>query len=374
MSSPDTPRAAARAIWNAGVAAVDGANAVRRALDEAPIPAPDRILAVGKAATAMAGAALARFPGTPALAVTKHGHGAGAPAGLEVVEAAHPVPDASSLAAGQRLLEAVLAAAPGDHLLLLVSGGASALAEVPAEGWDEARIAAENRRLLGSGQDIHAMNARRREYSRIKGGRLVDAFPGARVTVLAISDVEGDDLMAIGSGIGAAPPAPRAAYSARIVASNAIARQAAAAEAERLGYAVRSNEETLYGDVAEAAARIGARLRGGARGVHLWGGEPTVVLPEHPGRGGRNQALALAVAREIRGIERLVVLAAGTDGTDGPTEAAGGCVDGASWEEGPALAALAAADSGSYLAERDLLVVSGPTGTNVMDLVVAVAG
>ncbi|WP_273523731.1 DUF4147 domain-containing protein [Rhodosalinus sediminis] len=362
-------------LWRAGVAAVEGRAAVARALDAAPVPRPDLVLAVGKAAVPMARAALDRFGAVPALAVTKHGHGDddghrdGAPA-LEVIEAGHPVPDAESLRAGAALRARVAACGPEAHLLLLVSGGASALAEDPEPGVTLGHLAAETERLLASGADIAAMNARRRQLSRIKGGRLLEGFGGARVTVLAISDVAGDDIAVIGSGIGLVPDTARVAQETRIVASNAVARAAVAAEARAAGLPLRENAETLYRDVGAAAAMIGARLRAGPPGLYLWGGEPTVVLPERPGRGGRNQALALALAREIAGRAGVTALVAGTDGTDGPTDAAGAFADGATWGPGAA-EALARADSGTWLAERGALFAPGPTGTNVMDLALA---
>ncbi|MFP4569900.1 glycerate kinase [Rhodosalinus sp.] len=363
-------------LWRAGVAAVEGRQAVAHALDAAPVPRPDLVLAVGKAAVPMARAALDRFGRVPALAVTKHGHGDGhgdgqaghdGQAGLEVIEAGHPLPDAGSLRAGAALLERVAACPPGSHLLLLISGGASALAEAPVAGLTLDDLAAETRALIASGADIATMNARRRQLSRIKGGRLLQAFGGARVTVLAISDVQGDDIAVIGSGTGLVPEGAGFAHETRIVASNAVARAAVAAEAQTLGLTVQGNAENLYCDVGEAAAMIGARLRAGPPGLWIWGGEPTVVLPETPGRGGRNQALALMVARGIAGQEGAAALIAGTDGTDGPTGAAGAFVDGASWGPG-AGAALAAADSGTWLAANGLLFEPGPTGTNVMDL------
>ena len=308
-------------------------------------------------------------PETPCLVLTKHGHGGGLPAPVEILESAHPVPDAASLTSGRRLLDFVAGMAPGSHLLLLVSGGASALVEVPEDGWTLEDLAAENARLLGAGLDIHAMNARRRAYSRIKGGRLLAAFPGARVTSFAISDVEGDDLFVIGSGIGAAPENPAFAFEPRIVASNAIARNAAAEAARTRGIPVLCSEETLYTDVDAAADRIASALNG-QPGLRIWGGEPTVVLPDTPGEGGRNQALALSIAGRIAGREGLTVLAAGTDGTDGPTTAAGAVVDGATWAP-EAARHLARADSGTFLATRGARFETGPTGTNVMDLVLA---
>jgi len=363
-----SPSDTALALWRAGVAAVDGYAATEAALADSA--APDRTLAVGKAAGAMARAALARFPGVPTLVVTKDGHGDGLPEGVKVVEAAHPVPDARSLAAGRALRDAVAAMAPGSELLLLVSGGASALAEDPVGDKTLEDLAALNRRLLAEGLDIVAMNAERRKLSRIKGGGLLSNFRGARARVLAISDVPGDDLGVIGSGIGAAPPAPVFDYSAEIVASNAIARAAAAEAARARGIAVLAEAEALHDDLAALARHWGPRIRAMERGAIILGGEPTIVLPKTPGRGGRNQALALALAREIAGAAGIVVVVGGTDGTDGPTEAAGGIVDGATWGPG-ARDALDRADSGSYLAARDSLLTTGPTGTNVMDLLIA---
>ncbi len=361
------------AIWRAGVAAVEGKSAVQTALARMAPPAPDLIVAVGKAAASMARAALDHFGAdAPCLVATKTDHAAeaGLPNGVEVIEASHPVPDAMSLKAGDRVLENVSAMQAGTHLLLLVSGGASSLVEVLEDGLTLDDLAAENERLLAAGLDIHAMNRRRKELSRIKGGKLLGAFQGARATVLVISDVEGDDVGVIGSGIGSAPPAPGFDYVGEVVASNAIARAAASREAERLGRRVLSSEETLYCDVTEAADRIAATLDDTA-GIRIWGGEPTVVLPETPGEGGRNQALALGVAKRIAGRSGTWVLVAGTDGSDGPTRAAGGLVDGSTWRP-EAAEHLARADSGPYLERQGALFVTGPTGTNVMDLAVAI--
>lgn len=359
-------------LFQAGVRAVRGDTAVATALQDAPCPAPDQIIAVGKAATAMARAAHAHFGEVPMLLVTKYHHAEGAPPHAEVIEAAHPVLDENSLAAGGRIRETVAAMASGSHLLMLVSGGASALAEDPVDGLDLDGLKARARQMLGSGADIHAMNKARKTLSRIKGGRLFEHFKGARVTTLAISDVEGDALGVIGSGIGDAGAAPAFAFDARIVASNAIARAAVAEEAGKAhGLAVQTNTETLYSDINDAAPRIAGVLKSGEKGLHLWGGEPTVILPENPGQGGRNQALALLIAREIAGLEGIAVLVAGTDGTDGPTDAAGAIVDGTTWDAS-AQDALDRADAGTWLDTRGALLRTGPTGTNVMDLVIAV--
>ena len=264
--------------------------------------------------------------------VTKHDHAEGAPAGAEVIEAAHPVLDDNSLRAGMRMLDVVRGMKQGSHLLMLVSGGASALAEAPVEGLDLQGLRDRTTEMLGSGADIHAMNKVRKTLSRVKGGKLLSNFRGARAKSLAISDVEGDLLSVIGSGIADAPQDCPFDFSAQIVASNAIAREAVAQAAADQGLSVKSNEESLYHDIATLGPRLGRALVSGPAGVHIRGGEPTVILPPDPGRGGRNQALALLIAREIAGHSGIEVLVAGTDGTDGPTDAAGAIVDGETWD------------------------------------------
>lgn len=355
------------ALWQAGVAAVSGDASVTTALENSPLPAPDRIIAVGKAAVAMARPACRRWPEAPCLIVTKYGHGADAPSNAEVFEAAHPVPDKASLRAGRALQQAVAACGPRDHLLMLVSGGASALAEAPENGLTLEDLQLRTQAMLASGADIATMNAERRALSGIKGGKLLAQFKGARVSTLALSDVEGDALSVIGSGIGDAPEARGFLFEPQIVASNAIARAAAAAACP---LAVTENAETLYDDVSVLAPRIAADLAAAPAGVQILGGEPVVLLPENPGRGGRNMALALGLAREIAGIDGLRILVAGTDGTDGPTDAAGAVIDGATWDETGAVA-LERADAYPWLAAKGALIKTGPTGTNVMDLLIA---
>jgi len=353
-------------IWHAGVAAVGGYESTKRALQQDAPDRPDQIIAVGKAAGAMMRAALDQFPEVPALVVTKDGHGDGLPTSVRLIEAAHPVPDARSLAGGQAIRETVAGMASGSRLLLLVSGGASSLAEDLSEGKTLKDLRNLNKYLLGAGLDIGAMNVERRKISRIKGGGLLGHFHGAAVQVLAISDVPGDDLAVVGSGLGSAPGRFDFTYRAQIVASNEIARYAATLMANTLDFKVLANDEALHNDLEILATDIGARIRKMGKGVMILGGEPTVVLPPNPGRGGRNQALALALAREISGIDGLRLVVAGTDGSDGPTDAAGAVVDGSTWGPGAA-EALAAADSGTYLGAKGALLRTGPTGTNVMD-------
>ncbi len=356
-------------IWQAGVAAVDGYAATKTALPD--VPKPDRILAVGKPAASMAGAALDHFGSVPTLVVTKDDHAHGLPEDVDVIEASHPVPDDRSLAGGRALREAVEAMGPQSHLLLLVSGGASSLAEDLRPGVTFANLETMNRKLLSEGLDIEAMNAERRKLSRIKGGGLLSHFSGRQVTVLAISDVPGDDLNVVGSGIGALPTPFAFEATTRIIASNAHARAAAAAAAQADGLTVLADYKALHDDYLSVAAKLGPQLRDMRPGVMIFGGEPTVVLPGNPGRGGRNQALALALAREIQGVDGITVIVGGTDGTDGPTDAAGGIVDGKTWTP-QAEDFLKNADSGNYLDKAGALLITGPTGTNVMDLVVAI--
>ena len=226
--------------------------------------------------------------------------------------------------------------------------------------------------LIATGKTIAEINAWRKQNSLVKDGKLIEAFHGAEVRVYAISDVEGDAIDTIGSGLGDCHRAAVLATS-KIIASNQIARNQAAQKAAELGREVKLNEETLYGDVFELAATLGETLRNAVPGVYIWGGEPTVMLPENPGQGGRNQSLALAISEQIAGMGNVSLLVAGTDGTDGPTTAAGGMVDGATWcdPEG-GRSALQQADAGRYLEEHGALFVTGPTNTNVMDLVIAI--
>jgi len=354
-------------LWQTGVNAVRGDVAVERAMAHGLVPPPDRIIAVGKAAVAMARPARAAWPEVPCLIVTKYDHGSGAPAHAKVIEAAHPVPDAASLAAGRALQHAVTECAGGSHLLMLVSGGASALAEVPEAGMGLDDLIDSTNALLASGATIADMNVHRTARSQIKGGKLLAGFRGARVTTLALSDVEGDALATIGSGIGDAPEAAAFDFQPHIVASNTIARNAVAAASAQ---PVTANDETLYGDVDDLVPRIAARLKSAPPGLIILGGEPVVVLPDTPGKGGRNMALALGLAREIAGVDGLRILVAGTDGTDGPTDAAGALVDGNTWDSGGA-DALARADAYPWLDSHGALIRTGPTGTNVADLLIA---
>jgi hydroxypyruvate reductase len=206
----------------------------------------------------------------------------------------------------------------------------------------------------------------------IKDGKLLQQFPGAEIRVYAISDVEGDSISTIGSGIGDCHRAS-AKSNSTIIASNQIARDKAVEAAVSLGLEIRQNDESLYEDVFELAKRIGPKLQDAAPGIYIWGGEPTIILPDNPGRGGRNQSLALALSEYLSGSDNISLLVAGTDGTDGPTSAAGGLVDGHTFADPEAAhEALQHANAGNYLEHQASLFVTGPTNTNVMDLAIAI--
>jgi hydroxypyruvate reductase len=363
-------------LWTSGVAAVSGRRSVAQALSQDAPFAADIVIAVGKAACSMFhGARPCITSKATSIIVSKYGHidaDCRSGAVVSVIESGHPIPDRNSIAAGETILQMIANAGPQDQLLLLISGGASAVAEALQPGHDLDELQAVSRSVLSSGASIAEINKIRGRMSRIKNGRLLGEFHGREARVYAISDVQGDEWSVIGGGIGDSCRAS-AMVRARIVASNSAARTAVSLEAETLGIPVRSNEESLYTNVMTAAEDVSALLADGLPGIYIWGGEPTIELPENPGTGGRNQSLALAIATRIKGMPGISVLVAGTDGTDGPTDVAGAFVDGRTVDNSSrAEDALRNADAGSFLAGRDCLFRSGPTGTNVMDLVIAI--
>jgi len=312
-----------------------------------------------------------------ALVITKDGH---VPPelvtlGAEIHESAHPMPDDRSLQAGARLLRWVDELPQRVDPLFLISGGASSLVEVLEAGTsfaDLERLTAEG---LAAGIPIGELNARRAQHSLIKGGRLTARLEGRAARALFISDVPGDDPAVIGSGV-VGPAAGGADHVERkVVASIDHAVEAVVAAASEMGLTTEPCPRRFDGDVMRLAVRFAHELDLSPTEVRIWGGESTVQLPQQPGRGGRNQHLGLALARLIAGHPDLVMLAAGTDGTDGVTDDAGALVDAETWARLTlagidADAALRGADSGSALASSGDLVHTGPTGTNVGDLVI----
>lgn len=397
------------AIYRAAIDAVGGRACVARFLRAQPLPSPVYLAAVGKASVHMAAGAYDVLSEAieAALVITKHGHLEPLlppTASVRILQASHPVPDASSLAAGAALLDFVDSIPLGARALILLSGGASSLVEVLPRGLDAEMLARINQWLLASGLPIGRMNRIRKRISRVKGGRLAAHLVGRAVLSLLISDVPGDELRAIGSGplvphtaadlelgdivvpawlapvLAQPPPLPPAStfehVRSEIVARPDAARAAAAAAARQRGYAVHCRGVLVEGDASGRGRELAQEVARGDSGVYVWGGETTVNLPARPGRGGRCQSLALAAALALAGRDDVWLLAAGTDGSDGPGEDAGALVDGGSVARGAAAgrdarSCLANADAGSFLAASGDLLRTGPTGTNVMDLMLA---
>lgn len=360
-----------RLFW-AGVKDVRGEASVAARLRSKQSNRPTKILATGKAAASMYLGVPADWRTTAeALVVTKDGHGdelANDPQ-VKVIEAGHPVPNAQSLLAGDAALTFVSDCTASDRLLFLVSGGSSSLVEVPIAGLTLPDIQQRTEAMLAQDRPIQEINQARKQMSQVKGGRLLSHFSGAEITVLALSDVEGDQITDIGSGIGAADALVQSDYSCEIIGSNAIAREAAAKAALSQGLRIVQNAETLYERVDLVAEKCAQEVLAGPSGLYVFGGEPTVVLPDNPGAGGRNQALALEFAAQIQGHSGISALFAGTDGTDGKTSAAGGFSDGDLFLAVPGAShALETANSAKYLQNTGYQFCTGPTGTNVMDL------
>mgnify|MGYP006225763287 CR=1 FL=1 len=398
-------------IFQAALGSVEGDAAVAAWLKANPLSGELCLIAIGKAAQSMANGAYRMLGDRIArgLVISKQGHldlSVCKRRGWQAIEAAHPVPDANSLLAGERLF-AFLSEADERPLLFLLSGGASSLVEAPVAGVDLDFVARCNHWLLASGLDIVQMNLIRKGLSRIKGGGLLGYLGRREVYALAISDVPGDRPAAIGSGLlvpepdlaaqlaamdlpdwlgerleaglaqrqAPAPQVPRL----HIVANLQLAREAAERRARELGFQVHRQDRFIEGDAADTGRRLAGELLQGPEGVTVWGGETTVALPPEPGRGGRNQHLALAAATRLAGNGNCYLLSAGTDGTDGPTEDAGALVDAETLQRGTqegldAGRCLATADAGAFLEASGDLITTGPTGTNVMDLIIGLKG
>jgi len=389
---------------------------VARELQRKPLKSNQIILmASGKAAASMTGGAVQvlgdRIVDARVITKAGHCHGLEQDTGIRCLEAGHPLPDEHSLAAGEELVE-WLSNIPGEvSLLVLTSGGSSALVEVLPQASTLEDLLRLNQWLLGSGLDIRAMNYIRQSVSCIKGGGLLACVPSTvSIEHLILSDVPGNDPAIVGSGLFVATPAPdiekehrtlpdwiqamqQAAVACRafqaekrlfsrrithrIIGSNTMACQRVAEIAAKMGMGVHLHAQPLEGEAAGQGQVIAYYLREQAEaGLHIWGGETTVVLPVQPGRGGRNQHLALAAALELAGTTGISLLAAGTDGSDGPTEDAGAIVDGDTLRRGEAEGldarlALQQANAGYFLEAAGDLVSTGVTGTNVMDIVLA---
>lgn len=419
-------RADARAFFAAAVTAADPAGAVEAALAarQGEIDQARRIILVafGKAACPMIRAAMpfAAPKLKVALALTNYENAIDI-AGVTVMAAGHPIPDDNGVAGARAIEDAVKGAGAGDLVLVLTSGGGSALLCAPAEGVALADKIALNSALIRSGADITEINTVRSMVSRLKGGRLARLAAPARLLSLVLSDVPGDDLTIIASGptvpsratAGAAMailrkyglldtlPATIARHLAThaptedlaaaihhaesvIIGSNRISLEAAEHAARAAGYHTMPGNSWLEGEVGEAAAelyRLAQATTARGRIAIVSGGEPVVML-KGSGLGGRNQELALRFALEAEKAplpRPFAFLSGGTDGRDGPTEAAGAIVDAATPERmrkaGIDISArLADNDSNPALAASGDLLMTGGTGTNVADIQIILLG
>ncbi|MFN9431571.1 MAG: glycerate kinase [Acidobacteriota bacterium] len=419
-------RREALAIFKAALAAANPYAATLEKL-KPPRPKVRRVFVVGagKAALAMARAAEKVLgPRIEAgVVVTKYGHG-GKLKRVRVLEAAHPVPDEAGLAAAREVAEICATAAEGDLVLCLISGGASALLPYPVSGIKLEEKQQTTQLLLACGATIHELNCVRKHLSAIKGGQLAHIVWPARLETFILSDVIGDPLDVIGSGptvpdtttfadaweilyryrlTDKLPPSVRlhleqgvnreipetpkpgdrifARVRNHLVGSNRLSLYAARDQARQLGYRVLLLSTSLDGEAREAAKTYAAIAREVRASGHparpplaiLCGGETTVQLSHHHGLGGRNQEMALAAALGIDGLPGTLFLAAGTDGTDGPTEAAGAFATGSTLARARQIEFdpeefLARNDSYHFFKPLGDLLVTGPTGTNVMDL------
>jgi len=418
-------RAAARAIFDSALAAAAVRPLVLRAL-AAVMPPAGRVVVVGagKASGAMAAAVEEAWGErvTGGLVVVKDGHLAETRR-VKLVEAGHPVPDERGAAAARDLLALALGAGDQDLVLTLISGGASALTPAPAPPITLGDKQVMTRLLLAAGADINQLNAVRKHCSVLKGGQLARAAAPARVAALLLSDVIGDPIDVIGSG----PTAPdastfgealgildrfdlrqRAPASVRerlergvrgetaetpkpddaifervvnvVIGNNQLVVDAAASRAAALGLAPHVLTRSLHGEARDAARELvalGGEIAAGRGPIAppaclIAGGETTVTV-RGDGIGGRCQEFALAAALELEGRDGMAVLAAGTDGSDGPTDAAGAVADGESASRArhqglDPRAHLYRNDSNRVFAALGDLVITGPTNTNLLDL------
>ncbi|HQZ12580.1 MAG TPA: glycerate kinase [Devosia sp.] len=402
-------------LFRAAVAAADPAAAIRASLPEKPA-GRTIVIGAGKASAQMARAFEMAWDGPlEGLVVTRYGYAVPCER-LEIIEAAHPVPDEAGERAARRIMDKVSGLTADDLVVALISGGGSALLPQPAPGMSFDDEQETNRQLLASGVPIGAMNVIRSEVSAIKGGRLAALAAPARVATIIISDVPGDDPALVASGPtlpmqatraearhlvalhglrlpeavmaalnGEENPAPRpddsrlARNAVQIVASASLSLEAAAGEAGRFGLTAHILSDAVEGearDVARVHAAIAREIATRDRpftkpALLLSGGETTVTM-RGTGRGGRNAEFLLAFALAIEGLDGVSALAADTDGIDGAGDNAGAFCDGTTASRMRAAgidprAALVNNDAYNAFKAVDGLFITGPTGTNVND-------
>lgn len=401
-----TLRQQAQRIISASISAVVPDEAVLRALKGITFPGKVILVAVGKAAWQMAKTARDCLGSeiSDGIVITKYGHVKSPLEGIRCMEAGHPVPDENSFRGTEAALELVKNLTEQDTVLFLLSGGGSALFEKPLIPAEE--LQSITSQLLRSGADIVEINTVRKRLSGVKGGRFAQACFPARVYGIVLSDIIGDPLDMIASG-PAAPDSstctqaleitekyglilsddarqclcretPKVLSNVRCCVSGSVRElcQAAAAAAQELGYETRILTDRLDCQAKEAGRMLAALARehAGKKLALIAGGE-TVVKVTGTGKGGRNQELALAAAEIIDGMENVCIFSVGSDGTDGPTDAAGGFVDGTTAgllrEAGLTVSGILE-DNDAYhaLEKTGGLIITGPTGTNVNDVTV----
>lgn len=414
-----TKTAHRRVLTDMFSAAIAAAQPEKVLVQHLPEPPEGRtvVIGAGKGSAQMA-QALERVWNGPleGLVVTRYGYGCTTDT-IEIVEAAHPVPDAAGADAAQRLLKLVQGLTEDDLVIALISGGGSALLPAPVAGMELEDEIALNETLLASGAPITAMNAIRKQFSMIKGGRLAKACFPARVVSLIVSDIPGDDPAMVASGptvpdtVSRAeardlvelynidlpkaarqvldshahlPPLPDDPAFARntisVIASARLSLEAAAEIANANGYPAVILSDAIEGEAREIAKMHAALARQVISDnplfkvpvVLLSGGETTVTISGEGGRGGRNSEFLLSLALGIEGAENITALAADTDGIDGSEDNAGAFADGQSTARMRTAgvdprAALGRHDAYGAFAAVDDLFVTGPTGTNVND-------
>lgn len=393
----------AKAVIEAAITAAQPDTAVKKALAEMPSYKGKLVLvAIGKAAWQMAKAAYDVLSGKidDGIVITKHGHSKGEIGRLKIREGGHPVPDEYSYGATVEAIDLVKPLGKEDMVLFLISGGGSALFEKPLLDVEE--LESITRMLLECGADITEINTLRKRFSAVKGGKFAKICSPAHVFSVVLSDIIGDPLDMIASGptypdsvtaddalyiaekykLSLSDRAkallkeetPKVLYnvSARITGSVKQLCLAAKNVLEKRGYETVIVSDSIVCEAKEAGkmfVSLGKKYVGQDKNVALIGGGETVVHITGQGLGGRNQEAALAAAAEMDGMKNVLFFSVGSDGTDGPTDAAGGMVDGLSAGKiGNTDEYLQNNDSYHALEKADALIFTGPTGTNVNDL------
>lgn len=416
----DDKRLLLSSLWQQGVKSVKGKECVKEYLGKEKILEGEyTLIAIGKAAGDMMCGALDVLGNNikTGLVLTKHDH-----IDAELMhdgriichESSHPVPDESSLEAGRILLN-FISQIPCEHqIIMMISGGASSLVEVLCDSCDLNGLRKINEWGLNNGLDINEMNYMRQKVSLIKGGKLQKYIANKKVFCLYISDVPEDNINVIGSGllykdkdlgnlINAqkkieidnfikaainiknndndsllkAKKVKGQSITHQIIANITLAKKAIYKHLNSFDKPVYMPSDSIDTDYETVAENITNTLKNAKDGVYIWGGEPTVTLPKTPGLGGRNQALALLLSKKIKSMEGISILVAGTDGTDGPTDAAGAFVSTNTYKlatENHLNPELAIENANAYplFEQLDNLYKPGPTGTNVTDLVIAI--